>query len=1113
MMLLIVLLQTTHQTLIYQFHANSTIRDQWQDYFNNVNFNTCGGIQYFGKSSTSSWSDISRIFLDLESHSHIIVDAEFLRIDDNYSPSYQFLIDEKSISHQSAISSQICGNTQLENVYTISITLQHNRRTVWIWANYLGGGLISLRLSIIKCQYECAGCIENYRTIYLQWKLHQYSFNQKLITNSDGWTFLSSSNYYTYFKCGNCQFLRFKELKYSTQLPPHQDVLIRFFKIQGTIIIVDFLYGKYTTSSGNQQVEILIRNHNDPILLLNIKTILILQYSLIRDFEVFYTQAEIIFNKLNEEGWIQDEFLENCHPICGDGIIQGQEQCDDGNLISNHSCYLCKYSCQQFCLICQFGICLQCQDGFIINANFNCEPLCGDSNLIPYSTEQCELGVNGVWDDCQECRFISIENCKSNYFTICLECEIGFQIQENMCLPFCGDKLILDQYEDCDDGNLQPYDGCFNCKFQCIEDCNICERGQCILKCENGYEFVNNSCLSVCGDQIITKEEDCDDGNLEPYDGCFNCKYSCPENCFDCYQGTCLECNYQYQLLISNQCKQQLNCGDGLLQEQEDCDDGNYQAADGCKDCFIELNWICITMTRDSLSQCTFVKAPNLEINYLNMTQNKQYISIQFNQKVKIYTAQPLSETINFEISNIDQKNWNSSLYIIQDVGSDVSFGEFIVQIEIQQLLEFRPVLKIKVNQTVANIDDAILYNVEKSITLQYPKFLDEKQKDYSQNLKNLNKYVIYSLSGVTGLSLILGNGDLFVEIMAILQFQQYLRYINLQYPENLEIYFTFNDMITIQPLLDFMYFPNFFKFIEIQQNQEYSDGKFNVYKQSSNLIINLSCQIFQLLIFLFFILLFQWIKKVLYKWIFCSRYFYYMSSLSLYINPKVIFQFSQSFYNICMELLKLKRFMSFQGLQKVLFLNGWDMIFKTLLYTRNMQNKNYLDIVQIIIASIILILYFTIFLNFFKGKSKLSKKNTYQMFEILNLCRQFFFLLFLIYVQSSQILQLQLLLITSILQIGFIFNYRCIFNQKNYIVQMVVEISVLTFILSSFLYIQEFNKYFNEEKKILLGWIQAIILSKGIIIELIWVSKNLLQKLIKKNSIIQKILNNPLFS
>ncbi|CAD8166673.1 unnamed protein product [Paramecium octaurelia] len=594
-----------------------------------------------------------------------------------------------------------------------------------------------------------------------------------------------------------------------------------------------------------------------------------------------------------QEGWIQDEYLENCHPICGDGIIQGQEQCD--NLQSNQSCYQCKFSCIQYCQICQNGICLQCIDGFVINTNFHCDPICGDGNLTPYSVEQCELAVNGVWDSCQDCLFISIPNCKSSYFSICLECEVGFQMLENECSPYCGDKFILQQYEDCDDGNFQPYDGCYQCKFQCIEDCNVCDRGQCILKCGDGYEFVNNKCLSVCGDQIVTKEEDCDDGNTIQFDGCYQCIYSCPENCYDCYQGTCLECNEQYQLLISNQCKELFNCGDGLIQGQEECDSGNY-AANGCKNCLIEQNWVCITVTKYQPSQCTFVKAPSLIINYLNMTQNKQYISIKFNQQVKIFTNQPLSETLKFELSDIHKKYWESNLYIIQDVGSYLSFGEYVFQIEVLQLLKFRPILKIVVNQKVSNIDDAILDDFKKQITLQYPNYLDETQKEYSYNLKRLNKYLIYILFAITIISLLFGSGDLFVEIMAILQFQQYLRYINLQFPENLDIYFSINDLITIQPLLDLMQFQQIFQFIDMQQDQEYSDGKFNVYKQNSSLIINLSCQILQCFVFLLLIILNKWIKRALYISIFLPRFISYMSQLSLHISPKLFLKLVNHF-------------------------------------------------------------------------------------------------------------------------------------------------------------------------------------------------------------------------
>ncbi|CAD8193969.1 unnamed protein product [Paramecium octaurelia] len=941
--MLIIIISTTRQIVMYEFNASSNNIDGWENYHDISNLNTCGAIRYFG-SSNSQYYSISRIIFDLESHSHIIVDAQFLSIDQNNQPEIE--IDSYAQSYGSVISSSssICGGAQPEYLRTISIIHQHNRRTVWIYIRQQYGGLISLKLGYIKCQYECAGCIENYDKIYQKWKLHQYSFNQKLITYSDGWTF--QSNYQSKFYCGHCQFLYYSQINYQTYLPLHQDVLIKFYKADSTIIIVDYLYGKETISN-HYYIEILIRNHQDPILQLIINTQNPLQSSNIRDFEVFYTQPEIIYKNLNEgcleqidvkcqicqEGWVQDEFLDNCHPICGDGIIQGQEQCD--TLIPNHSCYQCKYSCVENCQICQFGICLQCIDGFVINSNFSCDPLCGDGVLTPYSVEKCEFAVNGVWDGCYDCKFISIANCKTNYFSICLECEVGFQMLENACFPYCGDKLVLQLYEDCDDGNFEPYDGCYQCKFQCIEDCNICERGECILKCEDGYEFVNYNCHSVCGDQIVTKEEDCDDGNTINFDGCFECKYSCPENCSDCYQGICLECENQYQTPILNQCKQQFYCGDGLVQEQEECDDGNLQAVDGCKDCLFEQNWVCITMTKDSLSQCAFAKGPSLVINYLNMTQNKQYISIQFNQHIKIFTLQPLSETLNFELSDIDKKYWNSSLYIIQDVGSYLSFGEYIVEIEVYKLLKFRPRLKILINQKVANIDNAILDVCESQITLQYPNYLDETQKGYSQSLKLLNKYLIYSLSGITIISLLFGSGELFVEILAILQFQQYLRYINLQFPENLDIYFSIYDLITVQPLLDFVHFPQFLQLIDIQSNQEYSDGKFNVYKQNSSLIVNLSSQILQCLLFLFLILLLKWIKRVGYKWIFCSRCYSYLLELSLYINRKIILKISQYFYCILEDLLKLEKFMTFKGLQKALLLNGWDMIFKTLLYTR----------------------------------------------------------------------------------------------------------------------------------------------------------------------------------
>ncbi|CAD8201412.1 unnamed protein product [Paramecium pentaurelia] len=161
------------------------------------------------------------------------------------------------------------------------------------------------------------------------------------------------------------------------------------------------------------------------------------------------------------------------------------------------------------------------------------------------------------------------------------------------------------------------------------------------------------------------------------------------------------------------------------------------------------------------------------------------------------------------------------------------------------------------------------------------------------------------------------------------------------------------------------------------------------------------------------------------------------------------------------------------------------------------------MDFIQISILSIIVILYGGIMLSIFnyqiKFKFSVIRMNNNQKFQILHLFRQVFFLYFLIFTQNSQIIQLGLLLLKSIFQIKSIYHYRDIYRKSNFIVQMVVEISIFIFMFSSLLYIQEFDSFFYEEKKILLGWIQMAILSLGIIIQLIIILQRLFRQLRSK--------------
>jgi fibro-slime domain-containing protein len=87
----------------------------------------------------------------------------------------------------------------------------------------------------------------------------------------------------------------------------------------------------------------------------------------------------------------------------------------------------------------------------------------------------------------------------------------------------------------------------------------------------------------VCGDGTKAGGEECDDGNLIPYDGCSpTCVLESK-----CANGECSAV-----------------CGDGLKSSQEACDDGNTVSGDGCSaGCAVEPGFSCKVVTQNPAAQ------------------------------------------------------------------------------------------------------------------------------------------------------------------------------------------------------------------------------------------------------------------------------------------------------------------------------------------------------------------------------------------------------------------------------------------------------------------------------------------------------------------------------
>ncbi len=217
--------------------------------------------------------------------------------------------------------------------------------------------------------------------------------------------------------------------------------------------------------------------------------------------------------------------------VCGDGLQEGNEACDDANLNENDACL-------STCVL------ASCGDGVV----WSDEETCDDGNLddddgCPSTCQIASCGDGFVYQGIEQC-----DDGNDDDTDGCL----------NTCVPAsCGDGVVQVGVDACDDGNDDDTDGCLtSCVLASCGD-GIVQAG--VEQCDDGdanSADVPDACrpdctLPVCGDGVVDEGEVCDDANDNEEDGCLS---------------TC----------------QEPRCGDGLVHGDEQCDDGNDDDTDGC---------------------------------------------------------------------------------------------------------------------------------------------------------------------------------------------------------------------------------------------------------------------------------------------------------------------------------------------------------------------------------------------------------------------------------------------------------------------------------------------------------------------------------------------------
>lgn len=199
-------------------------------------------------------------------------------------------------------------------------------------------------------------------------------------------------------------------------------------------------------------------------------------------------------------------------PSCGNGLLEGMEECDDGEGNSDTTPDACRTDCSlAWCgdgvadtdEECDLGG--QNSDSESDTCRTNCEnPFCGDGIIDPGNGEACEDGNTVSGDGCSPTCWTEVCGDGVSDPAIGETCDDGNTISGDGCSEDCeSDESCGNLYVDtaageaCDDGNQVSGDGC-------SADCLSSEF------CGNGYT-----------DSAIGEE--CDDGNSVSWDGCDGC--------------------------------------------------------------------------------------------------------------------------------------------------------------------------------------------------------------------------------------------------------------------------------------------------------------------------------------------------------------------------------------------------------------------------------------------------------------------------------------------------------------------------------------------------------------------------------------------------------------
>ena len=280
----------------------------------------------------------------------------------------------------------------------------------------------------------------------------------------------------------------------------------------------------------------------------------------------------------------------------------------------------CSYSPN--CEISYKGICLKCQENFILNERIKiCKSIDSEEfrncEIIDRWDATCEKCKEGYFLSSEDKKCTKTENCKEVIFDKCIKCDLGYylDIKEEKCFRQsgdlfhckevidgkncinCDDDFYFDEEKKCSNSNYCLKSGELGICETCISGYYLSEFDKICTNTEFCYEGIKN--IGVCekcksGFYMDFKDGKCKSNEKnnnfkfckEAKENCIECisgyylgeDYKCSTNkfCAESINGTCVECKNNYYLGLDKKCTTIEHCIYSYDNECEECENNFY---------------------------------------------------------------------------------------------------------------------------------------------------------------------------------------------------------------------------------------------------------------------------------------------------------------------------------------------------------------------------------------------------------------------------------------------------------------------------------------------------------------------------------------------------------